>query len=104
MDKVPYVSKLNEMIQGGIKDGIYEETEDTTLKELKRFQDFLSRNFKKNDKYTEMYPSSNQPAKLYGTAKTHKFDKIDDITVESLKFRPITVSYTHLTLPTICSV
>ena len=89
MDKVRYVNKLNEMIEEGIKNGIYEETEDTTLKDLKRFQDFLSRNFKKNNKYTEMYPSSNQPAKLYGTAKTHKFDKIDDITVESLKFRPI---------------
>ena len=58
MDKVHYVNKLNEMIEEGIKNGIYEETEDTTLKDLKRFQDFLSRNFKKNDKYTEMYPSS----------------------------------------------
>ena len=26
---------------------------------------------------------------LYGTAKTHKFDDVNDITVESLKFRPI---------------
>ena len=70
------------MSQEGIKDGIYEETEDTTLNNLKRFQDFLSRNFKKNNKHREMYLSSNQPAKLYGKAKTHKFDKIDGITVE----------------------
>ena len=26
---------------------------------------------------------------LYGTAKTHKFDNIEDITLENLKFRPI---------------
>ena len=36
-----------------------------------------------------MLPSSNQPAQLYGTAKTHKFDDINEITVDSLKFRPI---------------
>ena len=36
-----------------------------------------------------MLPSSNQPAQLYGTAKTHKFDYVIYITVESLKVRPI---------------
>ena len=36
-----------------------------------------------------MYPSSNQPAKLYGTTKTHKFSSIDEINVQQLKFRPI---------------
>ena len=36
-----------------------------------------------------MLPSSNQPAQLYGTAKTHKFDDINEITVDSLKFRSI---------------
>ena len=26
-----------------------------------------------------MYPHSNQPAKLYGTTKTHKFNNIQEI-------------------------
>ena len=36
-----------------------------------------------------MFPSLNQPAQLYRRAKTHKFDDINEITVDSLKFRPI---------------
>ena len=36
-----------------------------------------------------MLPKSNQPGQLYGTAKTHKFDNIEDITLENLKFRPM---------------
>ena len=31
----------------------------------------------------------NQPARLYATAKTHKFNDLDEGTVETLKFRPI---------------
>ena len=40
----------------------------------------------------------NAPAKLYGTAKTHKFNDISEITVDNLKFRPIiaqTGTYTY---------
>ena len=36
-----------------------------------------------------MRPKSNQPARLYATAKTHKFNDLDEITVIKLKFRPI---------------
>ena len=36
-----------------------------------------------------MKPSSNQPVMLYGTAKTHKFEEINNITKDTLKFRPI---------------
>ena len=36
-----------------------------------------------------MQPDSNQPARLYGTAKTHKFETLQDIAVANLKFRPI---------------
>ena len=36
-----------------------------------------------------MLPKSNQPGQLYGTATTHKFDNIEDITLEHLKFRPM---------------
>ena len=45
--------------------------------------------FVRNKNYKEMRAESNQPAKLYATAKTHKFEDLNDITVENLKFRPI---------------
>ena len=35
-----------------------------------------------------MYPHSNQPAKVYGTAKTQKFNNIQETNKEKLKFRP----------------
>lgn len=45
-----------------------------------------------------MYPSKNQPAQMYGQAKTHKFENMDQITTDKLKFRPIiaqTGTYTY---------
>ena len=36
-----------------------------------------------------MYPESNEPAKIYGTAKTHKFGSKDNIELRKLKFCPI---------------
>ena len=36
-----------------------------------------------------MQLDSNQPARLYGTAKTHTFESLEGITVANLKFRPI---------------
>ena len=36
-----------------------------------------------------MRPSSNQPARFFATAKTHKFDNFKDINIENLKLRPI---------------
>ena len=43
--------------------------------------------------------------KLQTTMKSHKFDKINKEAAPDLKpYTGITVSYTHLTLPTICSV
>ena len=47
-----------------------------------------------------MLPKSNQPGQLYGTAKSRKFDSIDDIVIENLKFCPIiaqSVTYTYNT-------
>ena len=77
------------MINDGISRGVYTRTTDNTIWELNNFQDFLYRNFKNNSKYQNMLPPSNQPARLYGTAKTHKFESLDLVTVEELKFRPI---------------
>ena len=39
--------------------------------------------------YKNIRPVSNQPGKLYATAKTHKFNSLDKITVDNLEFRPI---------------
>ena len=86
MKKSDYVTKLDTMIDDGIIKGTYVETTDNTLKELSRFQDFLYRNFHKYERYKDMKPDSNQPARLYGTAKTHKFETLEDITVANLKF------------------
>ena len=36
-----------------------------------------------------MRPVANQPAKLFARAEYHKFNNIEDINVEELKFRPI---------------
>ena len=78
MKKSDYVTKLDTTIDGGIIKGTYVETTDNMLKKLSRFQDFLYRNF---NKY--------QPARLYGTIKTYKFETLEDITVANLKFRPM---------------
>ena len=36
-----------------------------------------------------MQPDSNQLALLYGTAKTHKFETLGNVTVANMKFRPV---------------
>ena len=100
MKRVDYINKLEEMIQDGIRNGTYKQTDDTTLKDLKQFQSFLYRNFSSHRDYKKMTPSSNQPARLYGTAKTHKFNSTEDVTKSGLKFRPIidqTGTYTYKT-------
>ena len=89
MKKSDYVFKLNTMINDGIMKGTYEETTDNKLKELSQFQDFLYRNLHNYECYKDMQPDSNQPARLYGTAKTHKFETLEDITAANLKFQPI---------------
>ena len=89
MNKTDYVNKMNEMIDAGITEGTYEESLDTTLEDLNQFRDFLYRNFKDHPKYKKMFPASHRPARMYGTAKTHKFNNYEDITVENLKLRPI---------------
>ena len=72
-----------------IKNKIYEETADNTLKDLKNLPEFLYRNFKDYENYDDMRPVSNQLAKLYGTAKTYKSEDLKDITPQNLKCRPI---------------
>ena len=41
IDKNDYVKKMQKMIDKGIQEGVYAKTENNTLQDLKRFQDFL---------------------------------------------------------------
>ena len=56
-----------------MQQGRYIETIDTSQRDLKHFQDFLYRHFKKSEHYDQMRPVSNQPGRFFATAKTHKF-------------------------------
>ena len=89
LNKTDCVNKFNAMISEGISKGKYVETVDSTHKDLKHFQDFLYRHFYKTKYYDGMRPVSNQPARFFATAKTLKFDTIEDINVKDLKLRPI---------------
>ena len=73
------------MINEGIEQGKYEETEDNILKELESFQSFLDCHFKDTSYYKQMLASSHQPARFFASAKTHKFDNLSDINVTNLK-------------------
>ena len=64
---------------------IYETLRDTNLDDLIKCQSFFRRNFKNYGNYDKMKIVSSQPAKLYGTAKTHKFNIINDIISASIK-------------------
>ena len=89
LNRDDYVAKFENMIQDGINNGTYKLTVDSTIKDLQKFQNFLYRNFGKYEHYDKMRPISNKTAKLYGTAKTHKFSNTVDIKEHLLKFRPI---------------
>ena len=77
------------MIDAGISQGKYVETVNNTHQDLKYFQNFLYRHFYKTKHYDKMCPISNQPVRFFATAKTHKFNKIEDINIQDLKLRPI---------------
>ena len=89
MNKVDYVKKVNGMINEGIRQGKYEMTKDATDKDLEKFPSFLYCNFKSHPSYNDMRPVSNQPARFFTTAKTHKFDDCSSINANNLKLRPI---------------
>ena len=73
MGKTDYIQKTEYLLNRGIEDGKYVESEDNTLIDLHNFQTFLYRNFKKqlkSDDYDKVYPSSHQPGRFFVTAKT----------------------------------
>ena len=62
------------------------------------FRRFCTEIFRKHKDYEKLRPKSNQPGRFFATAKTHKFDSFEDITLEELKIRPIidqTGTHTH---------
>ena len=75
---------------GGLVKGTYIETTDNRLKEILRFKDFLHRTFYNYEHLKDMKFDSNQPARLFGTAKTHYFENLKDGTVANLKLKPTT--------------
>ena len=77
------------MINEGNTEGKYIETVDNTHKDLKNFRDFLYHNLYKHQQFENMHPKSDQPGRFFATAKTHKFDPVNDITLDKLKLRPI---------------
>ena len=89
MNKTDYQNKVQKMINDGISKGMYVHTEDTIIKDLSSFQSFLLRHFKDHPQYKDMRPSNNQPARLFATAKTHKFHNIKDGNLKELKLRPV---------------
>ena len=89
MNKQDYIQKLEGMLDEGIKRGTYERSTDPTKHDLETLQRFLYRNFKNHSSYDKMRTKSSQPVWLYAAAKTHKFNNLDEIAVEKLKFRPI---------------
>ena len=91
MKIVNYIGKTQTKIDDGITCSVYTPTTDNTLKDFKTFRDFQYRNFKDLPKYEKILLTSNQAARLFGTANFI-------ITIEKFKFRPIiaqTGTYTY---------
>ena len=84
-----YILKVDNMMNEGIQQGKYEWANEKTHEDLEKFQHFLYCNFKNRPKYSDMRPVSNQPARFFETAKTHKFANHSLINLDDLEFRPI---------------
>ena len=87
MQRKDYDMKLQHMKDNGIRRGIYSWTVDTTLSNLEKLQNFPRRNLEgKYDRYEDTRPISNQLGKIFATTKTHKFDSMEDMVFQNLKF------------------
>ena len=84
-----YDTKLQNMIEAGIRKGIYPPAFDNCLSYMQKFQDFLHWSSNgKYDRFEDMRPVSNQPGKIYAITKTHKFDSLENI-IQNHKFHPM---------------
>ena len=72
-----------------MQQGKYIETIDTTQGDLKHFQDFFYKHFKKLEHYDQMCLVSNQLGRFSATAKTHKLTSLYDITAENFKLHQL---------------
>ena len=73
MDSKKFYEKLETMVNEVIKNGISR----------------LPINFKDYKDYKKMRPVSDRPAWFYVSTKTRKFDNINDVNLDQLKFQPI---------------
>ena len=89
MNKKDYKRKIDDMMNEGIQQEKYKETDGNILKEVESFQSFLYKNFKNSPHYRQLLPSSHQPPHFFATSKTQKLENTNDITVDNLKLRPI---------------
>ena len=89
MNSMIYYEKLEQLISEGIINGVCTETVDTTISDLRRFQDFLDRNFKNFKDYDKIKPTSNHLACLYASAKKHKFNEINNLNIKICIFHLI---------------
>ena len=90
LDTACYIEKIDRLINGGISKGVYViEENDNAITELKSFQNFIYRNFKKHENYKEMRPTLSQPARFFASAKTHKFTDTKQINIDNLKLCPV---------------
>ena len=86
MDSKKYYEKLETMVNEGIKNIVFKETTDTILHDLKLFEGFLYRNCKNYKGYEKMRLVSSGPPGRHASGKTHKFDDINDVDLDQLKF------------------
>ena len=84
MNKKNFNKKISDMINDGIQKGKYKEIDDNILKKLKSFQSSIYQHFKNSPHYRQILPSSHQLARYFATAKAHKFENINDITIDNL--------------------
>ena len=76
------------MIDKGIQNGFLHRIR--TLEDPKSSRkEILRKKYTLRNMNTTKRCYQHQPGQLYGTAKTHKFDNIADITVDNLKFLSI---------------
>ena len=84
--KTVYSTKVDDLIQTGVSQGVYSLTEDRTHDELENFRVFLKNNFKGSDFYNKIWTCRNQSGRLFYTAKPRQFA---NLTIENLKLKPI---------------
>ena len=88
MKKSDCVTKLDSMISGSIMNDIFVETTDNTSKNYRDFRTFYLQTFitMNTIKICNLIAIDQHLFIFIGTAKNHKFETLEDITVPNLKF------------------